>query len=206
MSREIQRIAVDCDDVVANMKDAVRIYANTTQGYTHTPEDYLVEGEYNGYYEQIWGASEGQPLNLFSQFISSGSLARLEPVPGALETLHDLKERDFSLAIVTARSESEVDFTEEWLSIFAPDLFDEVTYIHRWITQSGEKMAKADICRELDAHCLVDDNYDHCRFMAEIGGRALLFGEYGWNQTQPLVPNMERVSDWEDVRDALLNG
>lgn len=204
MSAEIRKIAVDCDDVIANMNDAVREFANSTQGYTHTREDYLVEGEYYGYYERIWGAETDQPVNLFGQFVEAGSLGRLEPLPKAIEVLHELKERDYSLTIVTARSEPAVEFTESWLDKHAPQLFDDVTYTYRWIAESGEKMTKAEICREIGARCLIDDNYEHCRLMAEIGGQALLFGDYGWNRSRPLVPNMIRVNDWENIRDLLI--
>lgn len=197
---ERHTIAVDCDDVIANINDDVRLFINETKGFAHTAEEYRVTGEYRRYWERIWGIADDQSVDWFDQYVASGRMAQLEPVPGALEALADLKQ-DYSLAIVTARSVKEVEFTEQWLATHAPDVFDHVTYVHRWQETLGSKPSKAAICQELGADYLIDDNYDHCRIAATMGKHALLFGDYGWNRDYPLQPNMTRVPDWSAVRE-----
>lgn len=192
-------IAVDCDDVIANLNGAVRLFVNETFGHNHTAEDYRVTGEYKRYWSRIWGTPEGEKSEYLTRFTELGQARNLEPLPGALETLRALKQ-DFRLALVTARSEADVEATHYWLEKHAPDIFDHVTFMHLW-DKGDDKATKAAICLELGAQYLIDDNYDHCQLAAEAGIGALLFGDYGWNRAQELTPGMVRVLDWRAVKD-----
>lgn len=49
---ERSRIAVDCDDVIANVNESMRHFINETHGFNHTADDYRVEGEYHRYWER----------------------------------------------------------------------------------------------------------------------------------------------------------
>lgn len=196
---ERRRIAVDCDDVIANVNDSMREFINESYGFNHTANDYRVEGEYHRYWERIWGIPEGQSVDWFSRYISSGRMAHLMPVDGALETLEGLRAR-YSLVLVTARSSLEVGYTEQWLAQHAPKLFDEVAFMHQWRRDESHQVTKGDICRELGADYLIDDNYNHCAGAATLGAQAILFGEYGWNKQDELPPNVSRAKDWAAVR------
>lgn len=192
-------IAVDCDDVVANVNDAVRQFVNETYKTNHSPEDYRVTGDYQYYWERIWGMPEGHTPNPLQQFIASGRMYHLEAVPGALESLTHLK-RTHEIVMVTARSPAEVEATHAWLGRYAPELFKDVTFTHLWDAED-KKATKAEICQALGASYLIDDNYDHCRIASEVGIQTLLFGDYGWNRGRPDVSNMRRVNDWDEVRE-----
>lgn len=194
-------LAVDCDDVVANINDAVREFVNETYGLNYTAADYQVTGEYHRYWERIWGTPDNERSDRFEAFMQSGRMAQLEPVSGAFEALRQLK-KEYRLVMLTARTADQMAFTHAWLEQKAPHIFDDVTFMHLWDTE-GEKATKAAICQQLGAEILVDDNYDHCRLAADVGVRALLFGDYGWNRAQELMPGMERVADWRAVRAAL---
>lgn len=199
-----QRIAVDCDDVIANVNDSVREYINETRGFSHSADEYRVPGEYKRYWERIWNIPENQSVNWLSEYIESGRMYDLDPIQGALDALRSLRRR-YSLVLVTARSLREVDYTEHWLERHAPGVFDEVTFVHRWSGEDGALASKASICTELGADYLIDDNYDHCQLMAECGRTALLFGEYGWNVSQPVVSGMHRARDWRAVEEYFTN-
>lgn len=164
-----QTIAIDCDDVIANINDAVRLFVNETYGLAHTPEEYRVTGEYKRYWERIWGVADHEHSDRFDHFVASGRMAHLEPIEGALEAN-------------------------------APRLFDDVTFMHLW-DEGDTKATKAQICKELKATHLIDDNYDHCKLAAEAGVRALVFGDYGWNRDRPLMAGMQRVNSWHEVLD-----
>jgi FMN phosphatase YigB (HAD superfamily) len=192
-------IAVDCDDVVANVNNAVRLFVNEKYQTNHTAEDYEVTGDYHHYWERIWGTPEGQTSDRLEQFIASGRMHHLEPVPGALECLAYLK-RTYEIVMVTARSPAEVEATHAWLDRYAPDLFKDVTFTHLWDTHD-KKATKAAICQALGATYLIDDNYSHCQIASEVGIQTLLFGDYGWNRARPDVENMLRVHSWSEVRE-----
>lgn len=195
-----QRIAVDCDDVIANVNDSVREFINASYGLKHTAEDYRVAGDYRGYWARIWGVSEAQSDDWFSRYISSGRMTHLDPVDGALETLEGLASR-YSLVLVTARSALEVEYTEQWLDRHAPSLFDDVTFVHRWRRAPDHQVTKGEICRELKADYLIDDNYEHCQSAATLGTKAILFGDYGWNREYELSGDVVRAADWQAVRE-----
>lgn len=197
---ERQRIAVDCDDVIANINDNMRQFINDTFDFQHTAEDYRVDGEYHRYWERIWGIPEGESVDWFAQYVASGRMAELTPVEGALPALRALKDQ-YSLVMVTARSTLEVDYTVQWLERHAPELFDEVTFMHRWQRTPDHKVTKGEICHELKADYLIDDNYDHCRGAVAMGKQAILFGDYGWNRNYELQPNMIRAGDWQAVQE-----
>jgi hypothetical protein len=61
------------------------------------------------------------------------------------------------------------------------------------------RQTKAELCRELDIDYLIDDQLKHCIGVAEIGIRALLFGDYSWNQVNQLPKMVTRVKDWAAV-------
>lgn len=191
-------IAVDCDDVVANVNDAVRQFVNETYYMNYTAEDYQVTGEYDRYWERIWGVPDEHTSDRFRTFIESGRLRHLEPVPDAIETLRYLKKK-YSIAMVTARSKAEVEFTHFWLENNASDVFDDVTFMHLW-DDKDKRATKAGICQALGAQYLIDDNYNHCRIAGEAGIQALLFGDYGWNRGHPLIGGIVRMKDWQAVK------
>jgi hypothetical protein len=45
----------------------------------------------------------------------------------------------------------------------------------------------------------IDDQPKHCVAAADIGIKALLFGEYSWNRTDTLPVGVARVKDWVAV-------
>jgi FMN phosphatase YigB (HAD superfamily) len=194
-----QIIAVDCDDVVANVNDAVRLFVNEVYETNHTAEDYRITGEYQHYWERIWGTPDGKTSDRLERFIASGRMHHLEPIPGALECLEYLKH-DYEIVMVTARSPSEVEATHAWLNRYAPDVFKNVTFTHLWDVAS-KKATKAEICQALGATYLIDDNYTHCQIASGVGIQALLFGDYGWNRARPDLKNMIRVNSWSEVRE-----
>lgn len=192
-------IAVDCDDVVANINDAVRQFVNETYGVHHTAEDYKVTGDYQQYWERIWNVSEAEGSERLHRFIRSGRMRHLEPIPRALETLVHLKQR-YTIVMITARTVTEVEFTYFWLQQYAPEVFDQVTFLHLW-DDDDKKATKGQVCQTLGAEYLIDDNYSHCQIASECGVKTLLFGDYGWNRQVTLHDNMTRVGNWVQVRE-----
>lgn len=200
MSGRKPLIAVDCDDVLVNLNDGIREFVNEVYGMSHTSDDYRVSGPYRGYWDKIWGMPDGERSGRLEEFIDSGRMGHLEPVPGVLETLARLNQ-GYDLALVTARSDKEVDITKQWLDTYAPRLFSHVTFMHLW-DEPTAKATKAKICQQLGAKFLIDDNYSHCELAAGVGVETLLFGDYGWNRDGvELAPNITRVFDWPAVED-----
>lgn len=191
-------IAVDCDHVVMDINEGLRKFVNEKYDESHTAADYQVAGEYRRYWERVWGLDDGVKSDRFSHFIASGKMRELDAVPDSISTLRQVKDK-YDLVMVTARSEFEVAYTNDWLDQHAPGLFNAVAFMFEW-EQPHSKVTKADICQKLGATYLIDDNYDHCRIASELGIHTLLFGDYGWNREVIPLGNMTQVHDWLAVR------
>lgn len=102
---------------------------------------------------------------------------------------------------VTSRREGLKDITGVVLEKLAPGAVAEVMFCTYF--KNGEKFTrpKKDICREINASHLIDDQIKHyCVAVGEVGVKSLLFGEYPWNKTdEPLPNNVTRVRNWSEV-------
>lgn len=194
MQRET--IAIDADDTLFDENTAIRLYMNEHYGFSHTAADYLVPGPFNNYWENIWDLDPEQTSAMYEQFVESETKKNLEPIKDALVVLGGLKMH-YDLVIVTSRDHRAVDFTLESLGTHYPDVFSDVHFVPLW--GNGEKVTKARICNEIGATYLIDDSFEHCKLAADAGVNAIVFGEYGWNRTQPLAPGMTRCPDWQAV-------
>jgi uncharacterized HAD superfamily protein len=197
MAKKRQTIAVDLDDVLGNEKEAVRLFINERFGFNHTPEDYLVDGEYWGYWESVWGQDTEKGEEMHQAYIDAGAKGRHEPVTGAFEAIEKLK-RKFNLIIITSRGDKHVQITKVWLQNHFPDVFKRVEFIPLW----GERkvITKAYIAKQLGAEFLIDDNYEHCEQAVEAGLETILFGTYGWNRRYRHLPSgMTRCDNWAEV-------
>ncbi len=192
-------IAVDIDDVLANEHLAIREFINKKYGTTHSAEDYLVDGEYWGYWEKVWGRNKDEGKQWFRAFIESDDKANQRPVKDAIKTIQYLKKVGYTLVVVTSRDSSLVSITQTWLEKHFPAAFKGVEFVHVW---SGDnRTSKGIICREVSAGYLIDDSPEHCELAAEAGVKVLLFGEYGWTNSRKLPKGVIRVKNWQAVKE-----
>ena len=196
MNRQI--IAIDADDTIFDENTAVREFHNQAYGTSHTHEDYLAPGVYGTFWEHIWDTDTEETLRRYEEFVEHKLQYNLPPLKGALDVLKWLK-KSYELVIVTSRDKRSIKMTHEALEEHYPELFSGVHFVPLWGTNT--KATKAQICNEIGADYLIDDSYEHCKVAAESGITSLLFGVYGWNQSQPLVTGMQRVAHWQEVRE-----
>jgi len=192
MSKPI--IAVDVDDVLGDQITAIRLFANKQYGHNHTAEDFLVPGEYWGYWNSIWGVDSEEGDRRLAEYLASGGNAHIEPAADAAAVLEKL-QKCFELVIITARQVEYADESKEWLERYFPAMFSDVHFVSR--LADGTRVPKAVIAKRINASYLIDDNYEHCELAVHEGIECLLFGSYGWNQQFVDLPTgMTRVKDW----------
>lgn len=196
-----QIIAVDADDTIFDENTAVRLFMNDTYGFTHTAEDYLMEGPFMGYWEHIWNTTPEETNDMYEKFVVSTYKHNLEPIEGALRVLQKLK-KSYDLVVVTARDHRGVSMTHESLALHYPDIFSDVHFVPLW--GSSKKATKAMICNEIGASYLVDDSPKHCELAVAAGVQAILFGSYGWNRFQDVPSGVTRCKTWDDVLSILI--
>lgn len=190
-------IAVDLDDVIAASTDALRLEVNRVAGVQLTPRHYQIEGEYWGYYEQVWAENKIDHLVSFESLPSDMAVTQkhIKLIEGAKEALRKLKKQ-YHLVVVTSRKVEWVSATQQWLEDVLPGVFDGISFVHH---EDNDARTKGDACIELGASWLIDDNVEHCFSAKNRGVRSLLFGDYGWNRRVPDQSYDLIVKDWQAV-------
>jgi 5'(3')-deoxyribonucleotidase len=191
-------IAVDIDDVLAQGTESLRVEVNERLGVSLTTKHYSVPGEYWGYYERVW------EKNGLSGLISMEELnprmvedqSHIPPFKQAHEVLRKLAMR-FQLVVVTARKAEWERATRYWLEVHFPHTFTNIYFAGR----RTEKQTKGDLCKELGAEWLIDDNVLHAQSALDCGTKVILFGNYGWHQKVNIHNDIIRCKDWDEVNE-----
>ncbi len=195
MSRPV--IAFDLDDVLADSTEFWRVEVNKRTGLSLAKEHYRVPGEYWGYYENVWLTHKVDHLisipDVDAQIVEDQS--EIRAYADALATLEVLAKQ-YKLVVVTARGGDQESETKNWLEHNFPDMFEELIFANGHTGLASKN--KGDICREVGATWLVDDNPSHCQDAIDKGVEAVLFGEYGWHQNVPSEATLCR--DWQAVK------
>ncbi len=179
-----QTIAIDIDDVIAESTNALRLLVNERTGADLTREHYMVEGEYRGYYSRVWQEHGLSDKISFEQVAAEMAIdqSHVPLLPGASFAVHELSKR-FHIILITARDPIWEKETRRWFKDhFAQDDI-EVYFIGYHKTDTSK--TKGQLCRDLGASLLIDDNPEHCQSVIDEGIKAILFGEYGWHTTIP---------------------
>lgn len=206
MIETLPLIAFDLDEVLARHNEALLLFHNQRYGTNNVLQDYISEHDLY----LVWGTTVEEAGRRAVEFHETGAHSRLEMMPGSHEALTRLHNR-YRHAVITQRRKMIVEPTHIWLDGNYSGLIDYIRFIHAW--EDPNAPAKIDVMDELGAEWLVDDSLRHCKLVAEAGKRALLFGNYPWNQTtERLSPRITRVADWTEVeayfesRDVLVRG
>lgn len=193
-------IAIDLDDVLARGTESLRLLVNQRLGVNLTEADYRVPKDvYWGYYEYVWqmhGIADRvdfQSLNKEME-VDQSHVPAFEESRGVLASLSIAYE----FVIVTARDPAWEAATREWLHLNFPGVFSEVYFSGRRASRS-----KGELCAEIGAQWLIDDNITHCHGAVENGLSVILFGDYGWQMEQEIHQDVVRCFNWHEVKSVL---
>lgn len=183
MSKPI--IAVDCDDVLVGTAQQILNHYNRNHG-TNVSD-----------YTEIWQlVSTDETRDSRNTYLDSKEYMNSQPTQDAMQALAKLNQ-SFELHIVTGRPGFMQDITLAWLEKHLPEIFKTVVFTDFFKKKGGR--SKAEVCLDLGAQYLIDDHIHHCEAVARVGVRALLFGDYPWNQKVVLPEGIARVKDWAAV-------
>ncbi|KAJ3316444.1 hypothetical protein HDU76_001788 [Blyttiomyces sp. JEL0837] len=179
------------------------------------PTTHLNYRDFNSYkYEEVWGGTPAQAVEKVRLFYDSDHFSdRMQPVPGAYESLRILKSY-YRLVIVTSRQEVVHEETHSFVKKHYPDIFDELHFANHHLTvEEAARMVsktKSQLCKEVGAKILIDDALSHAMDCSANGIFVYLFdheGAYMWNklaEDAKLPPNVQRVHSWDDIVQALI--
>eukprot|EP00913_Durusdinium_trenchii_P018489 g17371.t1 len=124
---------------------------------------------------------------LRDQFLCSDFAIMAEPVLGSQEALQGLKSAGFELHAVTSRPGHCKSSTERFLARCFPALI---------------RPSKGELCRQLGAVALVDDQLQNVMDAASHGVRCVVLdlqGQYVWNHSTSLPNGAQRLYSWAET-------
>lgn len=203
--RQQLTIAVDVDEVLGRFVHSLNAFCEETYSCQYHVKDYFVYD-----FARVWQCSQDESNRRVHEFFDSVHFRDgIEVIPGSYDSLVRLKERisGIKLNVVTSRQHVIQDHTMEWLEHHFPDTFDAV-YFGNHFALEGVSKKKSEICSEIGASVLIDDNPVYAMECAQAGIKVLLYDwelEYPWSKTNegPIHDNIVRVSSWLEVEEQI---
>ncbi len=191
-------IAFDIDDVLAANAEGFTEFSNNRWGTHLKPDDYTE------HWSEMWGIDHTETVKRRNLILSEKLFTSYRFFNEAKAVLNKLSQ-SYKLVVVSSRSNEIHKETLEWLNSEFKAIFSEIHFAQIWDDPNLHvlkklKMTKTDVCQQIGADYLVDDQPKHCIAAAKAGITAVLFGEYGWNRNVKLIKNLIRALNWEEVQ------
>jgi 5'(3')-deoxyribonucleotidase len=181
------KIGVDMDEVIADLLSAYINFLNTEYNLG------LTRDRFNGYYTwDTWDRTLQEKFDLFDIFYQTEHFKNVQPIAGAHEAIHALKEHH-DLYIVTSRPAHIVEDTLKWLDRYFPNVFTEVHFV-----DYVRNKKKADICKEIGVELMIEDCRDYALNCAAHNIRTYLI-DYPWNAGDCGNDKIRRVRSWNEI-------
>jgi len=181
-------IAVDIDEVLVPFLPALsRFYTHQTNIKVKMPQRHPY------HYAPLFNISEKESSDLVRDFYETSFHAGLRPIRGSQEMIKKLSENN-TLIAVTGRQTYARDPTEELIKNNFRDSFSDIIYCDHFTSSAR---SKGDICKQISADLMIDDNYQSCKECLDLSIPAVNF------TGSPLYPWCDlsdiSVSDWGDI-------
>jgi len=184
-------IAIDVDDVLADHAEAFIVFSNKNYGTN------LSLGNYSDQWADIWIDVDDEEVHRRAmEFLTLETVYSFQPKSGAVEVLRKLSS-NADLYIVTARPSHLTDITVKWMDKYFAGIFKGIHMVPIW--EPNNVVTKADICKQIGAKYLIDDNVEHCNIAIDGGITSILFGNYYWNNDLVTNDGITRCNDWQQV-------
>ncbi|KAH8835961.1 hypothetical protein DL96DRAFT_1455552 [Flagelloscypha sp. PMI_526] len=182
-------IAVDLDDVLCATNDSIARWHNRVYGTNMQIKDFYYYYYWKNPYA-YWGDIP-TTMKKVTDYYTTGAIFRdTHIVPGAREGIQTLRDMNFRLDVVTARTESFAEESWKWLDKHFPNMFNSIICTGQFKDAhkdggvgAATKLSKAQVCKDLGAVLLIDDSAENATQCGKDGSfKVLLFGDYPWNK------------------------
>lgn len=191
-------LAIDIDEVLFPFILELATYHNVKHGTS------LSVGDFQSYdLEKVWGGTVEEAVAKVNAFFAVDHL-HIEPIVGAIDSIRLLADH-FRLIVITSRHDSLSQATHSWVDRHFAGVFETLILAGNHHA-GGNVKTKVSLCHELGAIALIDDSLHHVLECSDAGQRAILFGDYPWNQADELPEGVVRASNWEQVTTELMAG
>ena len=192
----MKTIAVDIDDVLAANAEGFVEFSNQRWGTHLKPDDYTE------HWAQMWGVDFEEVKKRRNIIIEEKLFLKHRLFEEARSILKKLA-KNYKLVVVSSRGPRIQTDTIDWVNQSFDGIFSEVHFAKIWDRPvhilEQLKMTKAEVCKQIGADYLIDDQPKHCLAAAEAGITALLFGDYKWTKVSNLPKNVIKLKNWPEV-------
>ena len=187
-------IAIDIDEVLSASATGFMAFSNKRWGTNLSITDY------HEHWASMWQVSEEEADRRLVTLNKELVIRSYEPFSDAFAVLSVLAKK-YRLLIATSRNTLLSEDTTVWLDKHFKGIFENIHHSGIYDTTSEVRhlLTKAQLCADIGADYLIDDQLKHCFGASEIGVKALVFGAYAWNKADTLPANCTRCATWNDV-------
>ncbi len=180
-------IAVDIDEVLVPFLPALsRFYTLQRNTTVKMPRRYPY------HYAPLFNITEEESSKLVKDFYETDFHANLRPIRGSQDMIKKLSKNN-TLIAVTGRQSYARGPTEELIKNNFRNSFADIIYCDHFTSKAR---SKGDICKQISADLLIDDNYQSCKECLDLSVPAVNFvGSplYPWCNVTDIS-----VSGWND--------
>ena len=178
-------IAVDVDEVLASFLHSFCAYYHRVRGPTLPDGRVIHPSLFLSYHFSHLLGGEEEAAQVVSSFIEGPSpeFLSIPPLEDARAVLTALAPR-CELVVVTSRNESISHITRAWLDAHFPSIFVRAVHTNAYARPGEVRRTKGEVCKELGALTLIDDNLHYAMEASTHLPSVILFGSYSWNGAQ----------------------
>ncbi|MCX6748278.1 MAG: HAD hydrolase-like protein [Candidatus Pacearchaeota archaeon] len=184
------KIAVDLDDTLADSVTSFIDFYNQKYKPTLKYEDFTAYT-----LNEINGMPKEEENKILEEFDNSEYYDKIKPLKEAIEAIKELSKKH-EIIVVTSRPEKFEKRTRIWINKYLPEIKN-ILFVRKVYHEIPK--TKAEVCREINAEVLIDDNLTHAHDCEKEGIRSILI-DYPWNRDN--MPNsklIHRVKSWAEI-------
>jgi len=144
------RIAVDCDEPLADCNTCLQAWHNREYG-THLAVDDIFSFKL----WLVWGCSREEHIRRIHEFYESEDFRNMKPTPGAAEGVAAIAGEN-DLFVLTSRIGVAIAHTKPFIDRYYPGRFDKIAFANNY-SMGGNGRSKDEICSIENADLLIDD-------------------------------------------------
>lgn len=190
------KIAIDYDEVLFLLVARMIEWHKRVYGFEPNYEDF-----HNYRFEEAFKTPEEVASHRYIEFALSQYSLFTPPLDYSFCVLEKQKKIGSQLYIASSSQTEVVEVKRKRLEMHYPGFFEDFHAANHYSFLDGPVRSKADICREINADVMIDDNPKHLLECANVVKLPILFGDYPWNRGK--FPELIRAADWLAVEQIL---
>lgn len=191
--KHVRKIVLDLDDVLVDTMPSLITFCNERY-----KTNLLLEDMHSYHFWEAWGCTRKEAIRRVYEFARAGKLRCLYPIPGAVDTVRSIIKWS-DLTIVTSRPSEFANDTYYILERYFPELVNRVVFCSTY-EQNRSTRSKREVCHEVGAHLIIDDNLDHILECTAAGIPGIVFGNYPWNRIERSPLHLKRADTWHELQ------